>query len=45
VAEPPAPQGRGARRPSVGTLVGLGTFVAATLDLGLAAWSSWRRKR
>jgi hypothetical protein len=43
-ADPPAPERHRARRPSLGTLVGLGTFVAATLDLGLAAWS-WRRKR
>lgn len=45
VSESSAPERSGPRRPSLGNLVGLATFVAATLDLGLAAWSSWRRRR
>jgi hypothetical protein len=45
VAEPTTTEVPRTRRPSLGTLVGLATFVAASLDLGLMAWSSWRRRR
>jgi hypothetical protein len=45
VAERPAVEANGVRRPSLGTLISLGTFVAATLDIILAAWSSRQRQR
>jgi hypothetical protein len=45
VAEPSAPEASGVRRPSLGTLMSLGTFIAATLDIILAAWSSRQRQR
>jgi hypothetical protein len=45
VAERPPGEANGVRRLSLGTLVGLGTFIAATLEIILAAWSSRQRQR